>query len=101
MRIKLKSILHQKILEILICVELVGILYRLLRKRKRIEICGITAYYVLKFILFYFCLSYEKINYLKIRNSIIKIVISSDRKYFLVCIYVSKILFLALKNIYS
>jgi len=30
-----------------------------------------------------FCLSYEKIDYCKIRNSIIKIAISSDRNHFL------------------
>ena len=39
----------------------------------------------------YFCLSYEKINNCKIANSIIKTTISSDRRHFLVCIYVSKV----------
>jgi len=43
---------------------------------------------VLKFILLnaHFCLSYKKINYCKIQNGIVKNTISSDGKYFLVCI---------------
>jgi len=43
----------------------------------------------------HFCLLYKKFNYCKIRNSIMKTAMSSYRKHFLVCIYVSKILFLA------
>jgi len=34
------------VLEILIYIKLIYILYRWLCKRKKIEICGITAYYV-------------------------------------------------------
>jgi len=41
------------------------------------------------------CLSYKKINYCKIRNSIIKTAMLFDRKHFLVYICVSKVLFLA------
>jgi len=41
----------------------------------------------------HFYLSYGKLNYCNIRNSIIKTAIS-DRKHFLEYIYVSKILFL-------
>jgi len=56
---------------------------------------------VLEFILLdifitYFCLSYEKLNYCKIQNSIIKTAVLFDKKYLLACIYVSKILFLLL-----
>jgi len=41
----------------------------------------------------HFCLSYEKVNYYKIQNSIIKTAILFDRQV-LVCIYTSKVLFL-------
>jgi len=53
------------------------------------------VYSVLGFILSdaHFCFSYEKVNYCKIRNGIIKAATSSDRKHFLVYIYV-KVLFL-------
>jgi len=34
-----------------------------------------------------FILKYRKVNYCKIRNSIIKTAILSDRKHFLICIY--------------
>jgi len=49
---------------------------------------------VLGFILsdVHFCLSYEKVNCYNIQ--FIKTAMLSDRKYFLVCIYVSEILFL-------
>jgi len=52
---------------------------------------------VLRFILsdVNFCLFYKKVNHCKIRNNIIKTVISSDRKHFLVYTYVSKVLFMA------
>jgi len=58
---------------------------------------------ILTFILsddsFWLILFYEKVNYCKIRNSIIKIAVSFDRKSFLVSIYASKIFSFYLRNI--
>ena len=41
----------------------------------------------------HFCLPYEKFNYCKIRNDIIKIVILTDERHFPIYIYDSKVLF--------
>jgi len=65
--------------------------------RKKIGILSIVSVLEPKTILsdVYFCLSYQKINYCKITNSIIKtIYLLSDRRHFLIYIYVFKVLFL-------
>jgi len=64
----------------LIYIKLVGISYLSDDAFEKIGICALL--YIMSVLEFcHFCLSYEKVNYCKIRKSIIRIAISSDRKH--------------------
>lgn len=74
----------ERILEILVIRHsLVGILYRYSCEKKKNSVALLSTVSDAYF------LFYEKINYFKIANKTIKTVILYDRRYFLICIFIS------------